>query len=72
MDATSFAALALYAFVMSITPEPNNLMLTSSGLVFGMSRTLPHILGIPFGVAVQLVAVGSGRCLRWNRGFRSL
>lgn len=60
MDATSFAALALYAFVMSITPGPNNLMLTTSGLIFGMSRTWPHILGIPFGVAVQLVAVGSG------------
>lgn len=53
-------ALALYAFVMSITPGPNNLMLTTSGLLFGMSRTWPHLLGIPFGVTLQLVAVGAG------------
>lgn len=60
MDPTSLMALAIYAFVMSITPGPNNLMLTTSGLVFGMARTWPHILGIPFGVAVQLSAVGAG------------
>ena len=60
METTSLTALALYAFVMSITPGPNNLMLTTSGLIFGMARTWPHILGIPVGVAVQLVAVGAG------------
>jgi len=60
MEPTSLAALAIYAFVMSITPGPNNLMLTTSGLIFGMARTWPHILGIPFGVAVQLSAVGAG------------
>ncbi|OCW59566.1 LysE family translocator [Hoeflea olei] len=60
MDTTTLTALALYAFVMTITPGPNNLMLTTSGLIFGMTRTWPHILGIPFGVAVQLAAVGAG------------
>lgn len=60
MDTATLTGLALYAFVMTITPGPNNVMLTTSGLIFGMARTWPHILGIPFGVAVQLVAVGAG------------
>lgn len=60
MDISSLTALALYAFVMSITPGPNNVMLTTSGLIFGMRRTWPHILGIPFGVAVQVCALGAG------------
>lgn len=60
METATLTALVLYAFVMTITPGPNNLMLTSSGLIFGLGRTWPHILGIPFGVAVQLAAVGAG------------
>jgi len=60
MEASSLTALALYAFVMSITPGPNNLMLATSGLIFGLKRTWPHLLGIPVGVAVQLIAVGAG------------
>lgn len=54
------ASLALFALVSSITPGPNNLMLASSGLNFGVRRTLPHILGISLGVAAMLVLVGLG------------
>lgn len=54
------ASLALFALVSSITPGPNNLMLTSSGLNFGLRRTVPHIFGISIGVAVMLVLVGLG------------
>jgi threonine/homoserine/homoserine lactone efflux protein len=35
--------LALFAFVSSVTPGPNNLMLMASGANFGFKRTLPHI-----------------------------
>ncbi|HVL76622.1 MAG TPA: LysE family translocator [Noviherbaspirillum sp.] len=54
--------LALFAFVSSITPGPNNIMLTSSGILFGFSRSIPHMLGITFGFAVMLLlcAVGVG------------
>jgi len=38
--------LALYAFVSSITPGPNNILLTTSGLRFGFLRTIPHIFGV--------------------------
>src|SRR5258708_4993070 len=41
---------ATYSFVMSITPGPNNVMLTASGATFGFRRTVPHILGICAGL----------------------
>jgi threonine/homoserine/homoserine lactone efflux protein len=45
---------------MSITPGPNNIMLTASGAAFGFRRTLPHMLGICLGGALQLLAVCAG------------
>lgn len=44
-----------YVTVMSITPGPNNLLLASSGVNFGLRRTLPMVLGIMIGCAVQIV-----------------
>ncbi|TFW05119.1 LysE family translocator [Oxalobacteraceae bacterium OM1] len=54
--------LAIFAFVSSITPGPNNIMLTSSGIVFGFARSIPHMLGITvgFGVLLALCAAGIG------------
>jgi threonine/homoserine/homoserine lactone efflux protein len=54
--------LATFAFVTSITPGPNNIMLASSGINFGFVRTIPHILGVTIGFAVlvALCAVGVG------------
>ena len=51
---------ATYSFVMSITPGPNNVMLTASGANFGFRRTVPHILGISAGCAIQLIGVCAG------------
>ncbi len=53
-------ALTGFAFVTSITPGPNNLMLLASGTRFGWRRSLPHLLGISFGFGVMLVLVGLG------------
>lgn len=53
-------ALLLFAFVSSITPGPNNLMLLASGVNFGFRRTVPHMLGIGAGFVVLLLAVGFG------------
>ena len=52
--------LASYAFVSSITPGPNNIMLAASGVTFGLKRTIPHMLGIPFGFGVQLALCAYG------------
>jgi threonine/homoserine/homoserine lactone efflux protein len=51
---------ATFSFVMSITPGPNNLMLTASGATFGFQRTVPHMVGICLGCALQMVAVCAG------------
>jgi len=53
-------ALASFAFVSSITPGPNNLMLMASGANFGFRRTIPHMLGIGIGFTVMVLMVGAG------------
>ncbi|WP_394174857.1 LysE family translocator [Thalassotalea litorea] len=60
MTAEMYAALALFCFVSSITPGPNNLMLMSSGATFGFRRTLPHMLGVGIGFVVMVILVGIG------------
>jgi threonine/homoserine/homoserine lactone efflux protein len=53
-------AFATYSFVMSITPGPNNVMLTASGATFGFRKTVPHILGVVGGFSAVLFAVCAG------------
>jgi threonine/homoserine/homoserine lactone efflux protein len=53
-------AFVLFALVMSFTPGPNNVMLLSSGVNYGFRRTVPHILGVIFGFAFMVAAVGLG------------
>jgi threonine/homoserine/homoserine lactone efflux protein len=50
----NLVALVTYLLVMSITPGPNNLVLASSGVNYGFSRTLPALLGMALGLAVQI------------------
>jgi threonine/homoserine/homoserine lactone efflux protein len=58
---------ATYAFVMSITPGPNNVMLTAAGANFGLKRTLPHILGVTCGFGTQVAAVCCGLGVLFTR-----
>jgi threonine/homoserine/homoserine lactone efflux protein len=53
-------AFALFAFVTSVTPGPNNMMLLTSGVNFGFNRTVPHMLGISCGFFSLVLAVGLG------------
>ena len=55
-----FFALVSYYFVMFATPGPNNAMLTASGIKFGFKKTLPHLIGIPFGHTIQISLVCFG------------
>lgn len=50
---TDLLPLMTYCFVMSSTPGPNNVMLATSGAMFGYRRALPQIFGTNSGVAVQ-------------------
>jgi threonine/homoserine/homoserine lactone efflux protein len=53
-------ALTSFAFVMTFTPGPNNIMLTASGANFGFVRSIPHMAGVVVGFVVLLMACGGG------------
>ena len=52
--------LVTFAFVSSITPGPNNMMLMASGANFGMRRTVPHMLGVSLGFGAMVALLGLG------------
>ena len=54
---TQLLPMMMYCFVMSITPGPNNLMLTASGANFGYRLTLPQVMGCIAGnIALTMIA----------------
>ena len=60
MSAALLWGLAVFCFVSSVTPGPNNLMLMTSGVNFGVRRTLPHMLGVALGFVLMVALVGLG------------
>jgi threonine/homoserine/homoserine lactone efflux protein len=60
MTADQMLALTVFAAVSSGTPGPNNLMLMTSGVNFGMKRSIPHLMGITLGFCFMIFAVGMG------------
>lgn len=53
-------AVVLFAISSSVTPGPNNLMVMSSGVNFGVRRSLPLLAGICVGFTLMLLLVGLG------------
>lgn len=53
-------ALAVFCLVTLFTPGPNNLMLMTSGLNFGVRRGVPHMLGVVLGFSLMVLIVGLG------------
>lgn len=53
-------SLVMFAMVSTITPGPNNIMIMSSGLNYGIRRSLPHWFGIFLGFPIMTLAVGLG------------
>lgn len=80
LSIVSVLAVLSFAFVSSITPGPNNLMLWSSGLNHGWRATMRHLAGVNLGFTflLFLIAVGLGevferfalvgQVLRWVGG----
>lgn len=60
MNTELLLALLSFAFVTSVTPGPNNLMLMASGTNFGFGRTAPHMIGVALGFAVMILLVCLG------------
>ena len=50
----------LFALVSTATPGPNNIMVMTSGMNFGVWRTLPHYLGICIGFPAMVLAISLG------------
>ncbi len=60
MEWSFFVSVAIFALVMTGTPGPNNVMLTTSGANFGYRRSVPHFLGIGLGLISLIVLNGVG------------
>jgi len=50
----------VFGVIAAVTPGPNNVMLTTTGLNFGVRRGLPHLLGICIGFPIMLALIGLG------------
>lgn len=50
----------IFGIIAAVTPGPNNVMLTTTGLNFGVRRGIPHLLGICIGFPVMLALIGLG------------
>jgi threonine/homoserine/homoserine lactone efflux protein len=53
-------ALTAYAFVMTITPGPNNVLLLASGLAFWLPRSGEHLAGVLAGTGLMICLIGAG------------
>ncbi|NQZ92418.1 MAG: LysE family translocator [Moritella sp.] len=60
MEYQQLIALITFAFVSTVSPGPNNIMLMTSGANVGFMRTIPHMLGITFGFSLMVTLVGFG------------
>jgi threonine/homoserine/homoserine lactone efflux protein len=60
MSLELLGALTVFAIATLFTPGPNNVMLMTSGVNFGLSRTWPHTLGVSSGFAFMVLVVGLG------------
>lgn len=52
--------VVLYAFATSASPGPVNIVAVSSGVSFGVRRTLPQVAGATLGFSLLLFALGMG------------
>ncbi|KZN28925.1 hypothetical protein N480_09160 [Pseudoalteromonas luteoviolacea S2607] len=67
-------ALVMFSFAASITPGPNNILLTYSGANFGVRKTVPHIAGIRAGMTLIhiVMLIGLGQLLASNPNIHML
>lgn len=57
----------LFAIAMTVTPGPNNMLLTVSGARFGFRKTLPLVTGITLGIVSQLILSAMGLSVLFER-----
>lgn len=64
----------VYAFTMSITPGPTNIIMMTTGVNHGFKSTLPFATGAAFGftLLVMIVALGFGGTMAENKGLMQI
>ena len=53
-------SIALFWFVTAYTPGPNNVLASYSGFNFGITKTIPHILGVTLGFTSLVIFLTVG------------
>lgn len=57
---TLLLAMFSFSLVMSITPGPVNMIILSSGISYGIKRTMPYVSGATAGFTCLLLFIGLG------------
>jgi len=53
-------SLSLFMLVTSCSPGPNNIVASYSGFNFGLTKTIPHMLGVIFGFTTLVIITNFG------------
>lgn len=56
----SLVGIAVFGFITSVTPGPNNTFLLSSGVNFGLKKSFSYINGIMIGLTVMFAGIYLG------------
>ncbi len=57
---TLLIAMLAFSLAMSITPGPVNMIILSSGVNYGVKRTIPYVTGATVGFTLLLLFIGLG------------
>lgn len=57
---TLLLAMFSFSLVMSITPGPVNMIILSSGISYGLKKTIPYVSGATIGFTLLLLFIGFG------------
>lgn len=60
MENSLLLAMFVFSLAMSITPGPVNMVILSSGVNYGIKRTLPYVSGATIGFTLLLLCIGFG------------
>jgi threonine/homoserine/homoserine lactone efflux protein len=60
MSLSLLVSAVILSFVTSVTPGPNNTFLLSSGVNFGLKKSLPYLFGIISGLIGMMLSIGLG------------
>ena len=62
-----YLSIFIFAISATVTPGPNNIMIMTSGLNYGVKNSIPHLLGICFGFPVMIIVIGFGFSIVFER-----